>query len=85
MRQAFENMNPGGWIEYMDGTVSVASMDGTVEGTPFPFLNQPNTALYSTFFEGKRGYYQVLLFARSKLADRVPAHYPNRYYSATLG
>ncbi|KAK8108083.1 S-adenosyl-L-methionine-dependent methyltransferase [Apiospora kogelbergensis] len=31
MRQAFENMNPGGWIEYMDGTVSVASMDGTVE------------------------------------------------------
>jgi len=32
MRQAFNSMNPGGWIEYMDGTLDVASMDGTIEG-----------------------------------------------------
>ncbi|KAK8025333.1 hypothetical protein PG990_003156 [Apiospora arundinis] len=33
MRQAFEHMSPGGWIEYMDSTTDFASMDGSVEGT----------------------------------------------------
>ncbi|KAK8038669.1 hypothetical protein PG993_007080 [Apiospora rasikravindrae] len=33
MRQAFDHMAPGGWIEYMDSTTNFASMDGSIEGT----------------------------------------------------
>ncbi|KAK7959933.1 S-adenosyl-L-methionine-dependent methyltransferase [Apiospora aurea] len=33
MQQAFENLKPGGWIEYCDSTVDVLSMDGSSRGT----------------------------------------------------
>ncbi|KAK8062100.1 TAM domain methyltransferase [Apiospora hydei] len=33
MRQAFENLTPGGWVEYCDSTVDVLSMDGSSQGT----------------------------------------------------
>ncbi|KAK7921647.1 Secondary metabolism regulator LAE1 [Apiospora marii] len=33
MQQAFDNMNPGGWIEYVDGCTDVVSLDGSSEGT----------------------------------------------------
>ncbi|KAK8030227.1 S-adenosyl-L-methionine-dependent methyltransferase [Apiospora rasikravindrae] len=29
MQQAFENLSPGGWVEYCDSTVDVLSMDGS--------------------------------------------------------
>ncbi|ETS88219.1 hypothetical protein PFICI_02047 [Pestalotiopsis fici W106-1] len=33
MRNAFENLNEGGWIEYLDGSFIVGCLDGTIEGT----------------------------------------------------
>ncbi|KAK8015429.1 hypothetical protein PG990_008725 [Apiospora arundinis] len=32
MEQAFQFLNPGGWIEYLDAESQVVSMDGTAEG-----------------------------------------------------
>jgi hypothetical protein len=33
MRNAYNNMKPGGWIEYQDGLARFNSMDGTHHGT----------------------------------------------------
>ncbi|KAK8053101.1 hypothetical protein PG996_012402 [Apiospora saccharicola] len=33
MEQAFQFLNPGGWIEYLDAGCGAASMDGSAEGT----------------------------------------------------
>jgi hypothetical protein len=32
MRNAFENLNEGGWIEYLDGSFVIGCLDGTIEG-----------------------------------------------------
>ncbi|KAK8133547.1 hypothetical protein PG984_005559 [Apiospora sp. TS-2023a] len=31
MQQAFDNMNPGGWIEYVDSCTDIVSLDGSTE------------------------------------------------------
>ena len=33
MRKAFDYLNPGGWIEYWEGSIEVFSHDGTSHGT----------------------------------------------------
>lgn len=32
MRHAFDNLNPGGWIEYLDGSFVIGCLDGSIEG-----------------------------------------------------
>jgi SAM-dependent methyltransferase len=32
IKHAFDNLKPGGWIEYQDSTMEAASMDGNLEG-----------------------------------------------------
>ncbi|ORY64908.1 S-adenosyl-L-methionine-dependent methyltransferase [Pseudomassariella vexata] len=33
IKQAFDNMNEGGWIEFQDSSVQIMSLDGTTQGT----------------------------------------------------
>ncbi|KAI1865512.1 uncharacterized protein JN550_008269 [Neoarthrinium moseri] len=33
MRHAFDNLKPGGWVEYGDGSIEVGCLDGSTEGT----------------------------------------------------
>lgn len=33
MRRAFDNMNPGGWIEFQDAEAGLSCPDDTIEGT----------------------------------------------------
>jgi hypothetical protein len=35
MKNAYDNMKPGGWIEYQDGPAYCTSVDGTHHGTSF--------------------------------------------------
>lgn len=40
MRNAFENLNEGGWIEYLDGSFIVGCLDGTIEGISRPGITK---------------------------------------------
>ncbi|KAK6858887.1 S-adenosyl-L-methionine-dependent methyltransferase [Apiospora arundinis] len=33
MKQAFDNLKPGGWVEYQDSALDILSMDGSTQGT----------------------------------------------------
>ncbi len=40
LKNAFDNINEGGWIEYQDVAATCRSFDGTVEGTALETLNR---------------------------------------------